>query len=199
MSRMSAFQVYSLFLALKNHFTTDYDFFKYHGKTRAKQESFLKRKDRFFYQKLSRKIVATDMQEYIVANLLAGRKWVREFTDDEAMETFTKYRKVMESLSYTFENEIDSLFSQYDNPKEIFSCNGQLPPIVTEFIGNRISIQTLVILNRFVKFKNKLDTELEDDYIWSQYSRLIDKYQPFLHYDSQRMANILRQKIQNNT
>ena len=40
---------------LKNHFTKEkYDYHKYCGKSRASIQSFYKRKDRFFFEKLSR-------------------------------------------------------------------------------------------------------------------------------------------------
>ena len=46
------FDAYKTYLALKRHFTSDYDYFKYNGKVRAGVESFLKRNDKFFFRKL---------------------------------------------------------------------------------------------------------------------------------------------------
>ena len=45
--RMNEFEAYKHYLALKLHFSSDYDYFKYNGKTNATQQSFEKRKDRF--------------------------------------------------------------------------------------------------------------------------------------------------------
>jgi len=47
------FDVYKTYLAIKNHFTTDYDYVKYGGKVTAKLETFTKRSDRYFFHKLS--------------------------------------------------------------------------------------------------------------------------------------------------
>jgi len=200
MSRPGAYETYVTFLALKNHFTTaSYDYFKYHGKLNTKKETFLKRKDRFFYQKLSRKVSRNELLPHIVSNILAGKKWIREFTDDESVETRVRYQKVEESLTYTFENEVDNLFT-VSGPREAFrSVDGQLPPVMIEFISGRLSIQTLVILNSMVKFTSNLDKQLEDDYIWSQYSMLVDKYQPFLHFDTKKFQSIFREKIKDFT
>ena len=41
------FDAYKVYLALRQHFTSVYDYFKYNGKVRAGVESFLKRKDKF--------------------------------------------------------------------------------------------------------------------------------------------------------
>ena len=52
---MTPFDVYKTYLALKNHFSKPkYDYIKYAGKTRASIEAFNKRKDKYWYEKLSR-------------------------------------------------------------------------------------------------------------------------------------------------
>ena len=90
--RLSAFDTYALFLALKQHFTqANYDYFRYHGKTRANKESFIQRKDRFYYQKLSRKYDSEQMVDFLVANLLKGLIWVGNLLDDEAHENYLAY------------------------------------------------------------------------------------------------------------
>ena len=50
---MDAFQAYTLYLALKQHFTPGrgYDFFKYNGKTNASKNAFETRKDKYFFHK----------------------------------------------------------------------------------------------------------------------------------------------------
>jgi len=59
------FDVFKTYLAVKNHFTTDYDFNKYGGRVTAKLESFTKRPDRYFFHKLSKKYnVLNDINIY---------------------------------------------------------------------------------------------------------------------------------------
>ena len=66
---MSPFEVYSNFLAFKNHFTKkNYDYFKYCGKTRASLDSFHKRKDRYFFEKISRQKNDEEIKSFFVAN-----------------------------------------------------------------------------------------------------------------------------------
>ena len=52
---MSPFETYQAYLGIKNHFNNPkYDYFKY-KKTRATLTSFNKRKDKYFFEKSSRK------------------------------------------------------------------------------------------------------------------------------------------------
>ena len=49
---MTPFDTYKEYLAFKNHFTREkYDYHKYGGRSKAKIESFYKRKDRYFFEK----------------------------------------------------------------------------------------------------------------------------------------------------
>ena len=52
---MSAYETYSTYLAMQAHFNRgNYDFFKYNGKMKVKEETFFARKDRYFFEKASR-------------------------------------------------------------------------------------------------------------------------------------------------
>jgi len=54
--KVTPYQVYCEYLALKSHFSNrKYDYFKYNKKVRASLQSFYKRKDRYFFEKTSRK------------------------------------------------------------------------------------------------------------------------------------------------
>ena len=106
--RLSAYETYCLFLALKNHFTLQkYDFFKYQGKITASQESFLARKDRFQFQKLARQCDDKEMTSFLISNFIKDKKWVGEFLDDDAKQNHVNYIKYNQSVSYQFKNELD--------------------------------------------------------------------------------------------
>jgi len=50
---MDAFNAFKIYMGLKAHFNSDYDFTKYGGKTRASKSSYLKRKDKHFFGKVA--------------------------------------------------------------------------------------------------------------------------------------------------
>lgn len=194
--RMSSFDTYSLFLALKNHFTQpSYDYFKYHGKTNASPDSFMSRRDRFQFQKLSRKVNASDMKDFIIANLLAGKSWVGDFLEDDANDNYLSYVKRKQAFSYVFANELDKFFSE--NPPECAfkSKNGQMPPVLNSLMSGTISPETFAILNHFIGFSKVFDEKLKDDYIWEKYKTTVNKLYPFLEFDKKKLSVILKEKI----
>jgi len=54
--KVTPFETYQSYLSMKSHFTNQkYDFFRYGGKSRATMSSFNKRKDKYWFEKTSRK------------------------------------------------------------------------------------------------------------------------------------------------
>ena len=69
---MAPFDVYVKYLCLKNHFNKDtYDYFKYNKKTRASLQSFYKRRDRFWFEKISRQRNEKEVEDFFVANFVS--------------------------------------------------------------------------------------------------------------------------------
>ena len=69
--KVTPFETYKSYLGLKNHFTKEkYDYHKYCGKSRATVQSFYKRKDRFFFEKLSRQKNDEEVIDFFVSNFV---------------------------------------------------------------------------------------------------------------------------------
>lgn len=196
--RMSAYETYCLFLALKNHFTTkSYDYFKYSGKTNASQDSFMSRKDRFHYQRLCRKCTDDQMKDYIISNLIKGKLWVGDLLDDEAEQNYKEYTKRKQAFTYQFSNEIDKLFSSVKIPSEVFDIKkNQYPIILNKYLSGELCIEFFCVLNNLIQFVDKFNDKIgTDDVIWSKISLLIVKLHPFLEYDRKKIIGALKSKL----
>jgi hypothetical protein len=70
---VTPFETYQHYLSLKNHFTNPkYDFFKYGAKTRASITSFNKRRDKYFFERTSRKYSDKEVVDFLVSNFVAA-------------------------------------------------------------------------------------------------------------------------------
>lgn len=196
--RLDPFETYQLFMAVRSHFTQDsYDFFKYNGKVRMTKDSFMTNKDRFKYAKLARQYHADEMRDFIVANVLADRKWIGELLDDDANDIYKAFQKRKQSLSYNFKNEVEKLFDTAGSAKKAFAIeNNDYPLVIEMYNWNDISIETLAILNDFIKFAEKFDQKLDaDDVIWSRIRKMMTKLLPFLDADRHKLKGILKEIV----
>ncbi len=194
--KLTGYETYCLYLALKQHFTKDnYDFFKYGGKARnVSKESFLSRKDRFQFEKLARK--CDDVKTHMVANFMADRAWIGEMLDDEAFDATKRHVKSIQSMSYNFKNELENV----DNIKELFTMTDTgYPKFMVEYNFGTLSMESIVILDAFIGFIPKFDAKLGDDYLWSKFSFKARKFAPFLlqDLDKKKFKQILRDHIEN--
>lgn len=191
--KMTGYKTCLLYRALKLHFTTEYDFFHYNGKLKKYTvEDYQKNKHKFVYDKIGTKYSDTDILYFFVSNFLKKETvWVQELLEPEAFDNFIELSKKHQSLFYYFESDTFKLFSENDH-KELFKCSDDnLPLLLKKMLRNDINIETVVIMNKFMKFIPKWDQTITDEFIWPHLRNKLIKYEPFLKYDKSKFKNTL--------
>ena len=180
MMNMDAFDAYKVYIALKSHFNSDYDFNKYHGKTSVSLDSFLKRSDRHFFGKVGRKY-KDDTKEFFISNFINDPKgWIGNFTDSNYVE----YCKRRQSLKYKYQNDLVDLLRKGKDIDNILSVkDGQHPLLLKQFFGKNVDIETMVILDSLFSYCNNWDRDIEEKIIWPQTKKLIKNYSSVLTFD----------------
>ncbi len=191
------YDAYKCYLSLKNHFTKDsYDYFKYCKKTRASVQSFYKRKDRMWFEKVSRQKTDQEVEEFFVANFVSCNDpetlWIGEMIK-EGEERYKNWQKKVQSLSYLFKEESQSLFEEHKF-EDVFKCTKGHPPLLKKFLTGKVSLETMVIYDQIFAFSKNFDKKLQDP-VWETVSRRIKKYSPFLHIDVFRFRKILKEVV----
>ena len=194
---MMPFDAYRCYLSLKNHFTKDhYDYIKYRGKTRATHQAFYKRKDRFWFEKFARQKSDKEVEEFFVSNFIYSTDpetmWIGEMMK-EGEGRYTDWKKKVQSLSYIFREEVESLFDDKE-VDEVFDCSKGHPPILKKYLGGDITLETMVICDIIFGYAKNFDKKLKDP-VWETVSRKIRKYSPFLNIDVFRYKKILKEVV----
>ena len=191
------FDAYRCYLSLKNHFTKDhYDYHKYRGKTRATVQAFYKRKDRFWFEKFARSKNDKEVEEFFVSNFIystdPATMWIGEMIK-EGDGRYTEWKKKVQSLSYIFKEETESVF---DNRKvdDVFNCSKGHPPILKSYLGGDTSLETMVICDIILGYGKDFDKRLNDP-VWETVSRKIKKYKPFLNINVPHYKKILKEVV----
>lgn len=195
---MEPLNCYKTYLALKNHFTkSNYDYKKYCGKVKTSLQTFYKRKDRMWFEKLSRQKNDQEIVDFFVANFVECNDPQSLWIGDIIREGEVRYKlwgKKIQSLSYIFKEEIDQAFSS-KNFNEMFEIkNNQHPKILKEYLQGKLSLETMVILDKILNYKKHFDKDLQDP-IWEFISMRILKYSQFLHIDVFKFKKILKECV----
>ena len=152
------FDVFKVYLAVKLHFTTNYDYFEYDGKVNCKLETFTKRNDRYFFHKLSKKYGKDEILDFFVANFCDNdKKWVGNLLQNDGRETYLNYKKVKDNFSYHFRNDFTNIVNDFSNKRisfdDGFRCSGgQHPRLLRLLIQRRTSFLSLIVLDQILSF-----------------------------------------------
>ena len=201
---MNGFEIYKVYLAVKLHFTSknqSYDFHKHGGRTTARLETFTKRRDRYFFHKLSQSYNSSNIVDYFVSNFVTNTNlWVGDIIGDSGDENYREWSKKIEAFHYYYEQDIDYLLERMSandmSFDDIFTVNnGQHPPILKMVLSKRISIETFVILEDLLSFSKRLNEDISETVLWPKLHDRMERYRPFLKFNITKYRVTLRNKL----
>jgi hypothetical protein len=194
---VTPYQVYTEYLALKSHFNNPkYDYFKYNKKVRATLTSFNRRKDKYFFERTSRKLSDKEVVNFLVSNFVAADSpdnlWIGSIINS-GERIYQEWMRRQQSLTYLFKEQSNELLSE-NKLEDVFNCSKGHPIILKKFLSGQLSLETLVIYDKIFGFSKTFDKKL-DDPVWETVSLKIKKYTPFINTDIFQFKRILRDII----
>jgi len=195
---MTGYETFSLYQAIKLHFSQEsYDFFKYNGKSNVSLNAFDNRKDKYHFHKLSRRYQdKDDMINFIVSNFVENEKtWVGSLLQDEAEVNYLKHQKIIQSLSYMFENDCKNVFEGEDDPNSLLKTEGDYPILLKKALRKEIHIESVCLLNNILNFVPVWTKKINDTIHWPNYRIKVLKYSAFLPKETMKYKLILKKVI----
>ena len=201
---MNGFEVYKIYLAIKLHFTSknqSYDFHKHNGRTTARLETFTKRRDKYYFHRLSKSYDNKSIVNYFLSNFVSNTNlWVGDIIGKAGDEHYKQWSKKIESLHYYYEKDIDYIIERMTTKdikfNDLFlSIDGQHPPIIKMFLAKKINFETLIILDDILRFTKRLNKDIKEKVLWPKMFDRMKRYKPFLSYNITKYKISLRDKM----
>ena len=132
---MEPYDAYRYYMAIKLHFETDdYDAPRYNFKTSVKPQSFWKRKDKYHFAKVGKKFDKPDeLVQFYVSQFTNENKWIGDMLEGD--KQYADWQKKNQSLSYIFQNDINTLAGKVENFDDLFSVDTH-PLVVKEYLSS---------------------------------------------------------------
>ena len=190
------YESYKLYNALKLHFETDsYDALKYNFKTSIKPQSFFNRKDKYFFAKLA-KTYGKHLKEFYIANFKNDVKYVGDMLNEGGEQYYTSHKKVIESIHYSFQNDINKISEIESSIDNILSSeNSNHPLIIKLWMQEEILLETIVIIDSITNFVERENKKITETIIWPDIYRKITKYKPFVKFDDKKCLDISKKSF----
>ena len=194
----TAFGAFHIVKGIQTHFTNEkYDYFKFSGKykIRAKLETFENNPQRFFFEKLSRH---PEIELMVVATILekGAKCWIGDIVSEDGERRYFKLKGMLQSFSNRFSNEIEMMQDDFNSNFTV--KEGQHPFFFKLLLSRKISKETFLVMDEIVKFSGRWNVKLDNDYMWGEMRKAVDKYKPFVlpSLDIKRCKEILLTKFE---
>ena len=192
---------FRLYYAIRLHFTTNYDFFKYRGKTRKFGNLDSKRGKNFIFR-LEKKY-GNEFANFLVCMFASIKKEdvrLECLITSENEKIYDKWKTRMQSLPYHFEQDLNFLKDLDVSFNDLFKCsvirNGvkskSHPLILKHYIKGDVNLETLIIIDIVLGYFTHWDSVMGDDFLWKELHFKIKKYKPFLSISKDRYKEILK-------
>ena len=177
---MTGYEAYRMYLAMRNHFKTKtYDFSK-NQYAKAKQETYDKRKDKYFFIKLSRKYDEEELSKFYLANFVEeNSEWIGSMTA-HGERNYLDYIRKLQSLSYIFKSDAETMKESCDNFNDLFTGKPH-PTLIKLWLGGKITLESVVIMEKMFEFTQNVKAT---DPVWTDAKQKITKYVPLLKIKS---------------
>ena len=196
---INSFQSYKLYLILVNAFKKGYDPVKYSWKIRVQQNSFEKRKDKYFFEKIQKSFDIFEQQKIFMVNLLANQdQWIGDMLNQDSIMFYRKYMSRFNDLSILLKEDLQNLIlfckSKGRMFKSLFLIEDNKEPMIFKLLQNDSNqYETFILLDSYFNIIEMLDES--KNFIWDQYSVRIKAYKNLFVIDKLEVIKILKESL----
>ena len=198
---VNGFDVYRTYIALKLHFTKkSYDFFKFNGKTSVTLDSFRSRRDKHVFEQIAKKY-GKEYPSFLLSNYASIHKsWIGELMSDESKKIYTDWLRRRQSLTQAFKDDVSTIASEMERSgisfDDLFTSTNSHPILARLYMSNRISAETLVLMDSVLGFLDEWNQKLENDFVWKDHAFILDRYRPFVpKIEGEKIKQIILNRI----
>lgn len=200
---MKGYELFQIYLGVKLHFTSDsYDFFRFRGKTNTSFESYLKRKDKYWFEKLSRSFKGDPVDFFFALFSHNPHQWIGEMVEGGYDEIYSSWQRRMQNYSEEFSEDMGTLckIARDKGFDSLFSADEGHPPLLQALVRGDISPESFITLDEILGFFSQFTRELGGDPLWDVLRKRSEKYRPFLRSkgvlaNTLKYRKLLKQKL----
>ena len=182
---------YQEYMAIKRHFTSSYDYFKYNGKVNVTPDTFYTRKDAYSFQKLSKK---KDYKNLILSNMADNPKlWVGDLMEERANGIYLSWKKRTDAITSHVQDNLGKLDDDFKS--NFVSNQGQYPLVINLYLRREISLETTCILTKLTNSEEYWTKSVLDNVMFPDIMKKLTKYHPFLVYSTEKLKKVVKDRF----
>jgi hypothetical protein len=182
---------YQEYMAIKRHFSSTYDYFKYNGKVSVSPDTFYSRKDAYSFQKLSKK---KDYKNLILSNMVENPKlWIGDLMEESANSIYIAWKKRNDAITSHVQDNLGKLNDDFKT--NFVSDKGQYPLLIDLYLRREISLETTAILTKLTNSQEYWAKSVVDNVMFPDIMKRLDKYNPFIVYSTEKIKKVIKDRF----
>jgi len=198
---MTGYDAFLMYQGIKLHFTNEaYDYFRYKKTYKCKLETFEKRRDKYSFQKLSRKFSTADELEFFIAAVFLShpKTWVGELNGDAMHEAYLQRRKKKEALEYVTIEDLEKVgIKTLDDLKRSLQIEEEdgYPPLFRHVMRYEINVETLIAIDALTGCLELWSKQIHDTIIFPKWKMRMQRYLPFMSVDKKSLSHRVKEYL----
>lgn len=194
-----------MYLAVKLHFMSDnYNITDHKDHVRVSYKKFAERNQQSLYEKFADRFATKqEMAQYLIANFAYGA-WGNTdivYGTAEADQNIAEWHRRKQSITQVLKNDLSKirLHCESNDIKivtDIESKFPNIPQLFQMYLGNHITIETLVMLDKYHPFLDNWNQNLGA--LFKDEIRRVVKVRPFVKFDGSKIEPIVTEFMQEN-
>lgn len=200
--KISGKSVYQLYLMLKHQMNGKYDVIKTGWRIKVSDAAYNKRRDKYFFEKLSSKYSLKELCYIFISNLVANQNaWIGEISDADALVFYREYIGKLQRMEQIFADDVKNIY-YFARKKEIplgkifeWNTKGNSSYIFKLLQTNIIGFETFLLLDSFLDIINKHNEAANNELVWSSFETKLQGYKKLLEIDAETAKNLFKSTI----
>lgn len=183
---MDDLALYKTYVSLKTHFTTEeYDYIKYSGKVKVKEETYRKRQDRYLFHKLSSWLPEKIAVPFLVSHFIELSAFSIHYVFENPIKSqkiFDRWKERTSDILGIYERDIKVIAKESSGSwkNAIFQTDDDYPLIFKLVMANKISPETYSMLDDLFQHTSKTYKGLDMDVLFLSLNLKYRKYRSFI-------------------
>ena len=180
-NEMQGYDVFKIYVAVRAHFKTNYNYIVSKGRTKASVNAYNKRNDKYYFEKFGRTYKDNEVLPMFISIFLQDPDiWVGDLNNTNHIQVFNEWKSRLKTLRYTLDEDIKNIkrYMKMENLSifDIIQNNNGLSILYKLYLTDKIFPETVLL---FEDYFNLIDEDIADPVQLNTHKHL-NKYKLFL-------------------
>lgn len=180
----TGYLAFKIYCAMKAHYNGQFDASTFTGKLRIPIDTYNKRQDKVFFERIASKLDAATIYEMIAYNFVSNPDALSyEIAGSGCYHFYRQYLGHVSSISTAYEDDLKTIFNILSGSGKTFTdlLGGDGHPVILQMaIRGDICIETIILIDSFLPIIEKMNRDFENDIIWIEWHKRIIQYSKLL-------------------